>query len=350
MTLYSGRLFAEVPKSARGFRVDTPYNSVVDLGTQIGVRVEPGHASDLHLFKGEASLIPGREVWTGKGQTLKQGQARRVDTAGYVQDIQIETTAFVRRFFSESGLAWRGQAVDLGDVVGGGNGFGTGQLNRWLAISTGKDGTTLFVNGKPIAGYQTTDNQYHPVSHLPCVDGVFSPDGGMGKVQVTSKGHMWEDCPQTCGRYFEDIFNGPCIAVGEHSHRLVLGGQAYGTKEHPAIALHSNAGITFDLDAVRGELPRLDLGRFRATCGISEQAGAYTGEVSGIRADFWVLIDGKRRFTAIGMGVDSKPQEISVTLERQDRFVTLVSTDGDGQANYDWCFFAEPRLEVNVAE
>jgi len=350
MELYSGRLFAGVSQRAKGFCVDMPSSSIVDLGTEFGVRVDLDRTSEVHLFKGKASLIPGPEGRGGRGQFLTEGQARSVGTEGTVRDIHVDTNAFVRRFFPKSGLAWRGQPLDLADVVGGGNGFGTGRLGRWIDIATGNDGTPFEVNGVLSVPCRVTDHHYHRVSHLPYVDGVFSPDGGAGKVQVSSRGHVWQGCPKTGGRFFEDIFNGDYIPVQGHSHGLVLAGQFYGTREHPAIALHSNAGITFDLEALRAALPGLGIDRFRATCGISEEAKAYAAEVPEMKADFWVLVDGEKRFEATGVRADSGPREVSVSLSEKDRFVTLATTDADGVCNYDWCFFAEPRLDLSAAE
>ena len=351
MTLLSGRVFAEVPPSAHGFTVDTPQASIVDLGTQFGVKVESGVSSDLHLFKGKASLAPTGVAWSNKSEIITAGQASSVDTAGKVRSIAVDETAFVRRFFPQSGFIWRGQAIDLADVGGGGNGFGTGQLNRWLEVSTGLEGTKFIVDGRMALGCQTTDNRYHRVTHLPYVDGVFSPDGSAGPVQVSSQEHLWRDCPKTCGTFFEDIFNGNYISFGTDSHGFVLKGQAYGTREHSAIALHSNVGVTFDLDAMRRDMPGLEIVEFKARCGISEDVRTHLdGTTQWGLADFWVLVDGNRRFKAVGITVDSEPPEISVPLSRQERFVTLVTTDGNGLANFDWGFFAEPRLEVQAIQ
>jgi hypothetical protein len=346
----SGRLFAEVPPSAKGFTVETRYAKIVDLGTEFGIVADTGRATDVHMFKGKASLVQGTGARAGKGQTLIGGQARSVDNTAAVKDIHIQEDGFVRRFSARTGFVWKGQAIDLADVVGGGNGSGTGQLCRWLEISTGLDGTRYIVNGQATKPYQTTDNRYHRVSHLPYVNGVFSPDGSAGSVQVSSRGDNWQDCPHTSGRFFEDIFNGNYISVSDDSHGFVLGGQAFGTREHPAIAVHSNAGITFDLDALRRDMPGLEITGFKATCGVSEDVKKHPEDAQQGKSDFWVLVDGQKRFEAIGMDANAKPQEISVSLGGQERFLTLVSTDGDGRPNYDWCFFAEPRLEVRVVQ
>ncbi len=349
--LRSGRLFANVSEAARGFTVDTPCGRIVDLGTQFGVEVDSDNSSDLYLFKGKAALTPARAEGSGASEILAAGQAGSVNTAGRIASIPVDGATFVRRFFSTSGFVWRGRPIDLADVVGGGNGAGTGQLNRWLGINTGLDGTRFIVNGQRTQNCQATDNRYHRVTHLPYVDGVFAPDGSAGPVQVSSQGHLWRDCPKTSGQSFEDIFNGDYISFGTDSHGLVLQGQAYGTREHPALALHSNAGITFDLDALRRDMPGLKITRFTARCGITEDVRTHLANgMPWGRADFWVLVDGEKRFEAKGITVDSAPPEISVPLGEQERFVTLVTTDGDGGANFDWGFFAEPRLDVQVAQ
>ncbi len=348
--LQSGRLFATVGQSARGFTVETPCGRVVDLGTEFGLKVDSGRSSDLHMFKGQVSLAPAQSGWQSQSQIITAGQANSIDAAGQVRSIQVDDAAFVRRFFPKTGCVWRGRPIDLADILGGGDGCGTGKVGRWLEISTGTDGTRYIVDGKTTTPMRTTDNRYHRVSHLRYVDGVFSPNGQAGPVQVSSEGNTWRDCPATSGGFFEDIFNGDHIAVEGGDHGLVLNGQAYGTKEYPAIAVHSNAGITFDLAALRRDLPGLQLVEFRALCGLSEDVRQYANAaVKPKNVDFWVLVDGEKRFEARAMEVSSSPREISVTLSGEERFLTLVTTDCDGKSSYDWGLFAEPRLEVSAA-
>jgi hypothetical protein len=49
----------------------------------------------------------------------------------------------------------------------------------------------------------------------------------------------------------------------------VLGGVDYSSPGHGMIALHTNKGITFDLDAIRRANPGYKLLRFRAVAGIA---------------------------------------------------------------------------------
>ena len=52
--LRAGKMTAEIIKpEARGFQVETPKGSVVDLGTEFAVDVTPSEDVQVHVFKGE---------------------------------------------------------------------------------------------------------------------------------------------------------------------------------------------------------------------------------------------------------------------------------------------------------
>lgn len=64
-----GRLTADVPPQARGFRVNTPEMNVTDLGTAFGLDVKP-RRTELHVFKGIVEFQPP----VGKAkQELREG-------------------------------------------------------------------------------------------------------------------------------------------------------------------------------------------------------------------------------------------------------------------------------------
>src|SRR6185295_18158061 len=69
-TCPTGRLSAEVPPPARGFRINTPRGTVIDLGTAFGLDVTPS-GPEVHVFKGEVEFHPTAQPMQG----LKQGQA-----------------------------------------------------------------------------------------------------------------------------------------------------------------------------------------------------------------------------------------------------------------------------------
>lgn len=74
-----GKLTAEVPNQARGFRVNTPRGSVIDLGTAFGLSVDDD-TSEVHVFKGEVDLISLTDARTG----LKEGHAASIGRDGVV--------------------------------------------------------------------------------------------------------------------------------------------------------------------------------------------------------------------------------------------------------------------------
>src|SRR6185503_2943056 len=73
----SGKLTAEVPPEARGFRVGTPQMNVTDLGTSFGVDVKD-RRTELHVFKGTVEFQPtGSKV----RQSLKEGNGAMTESS-----------------------------------------------------------------------------------------------------------------------------------------------------------------------------------------------------------------------------------------------------------------------------
>jgi len=65
-----GRLLAEVPEPARGFRLKTDHLNLVDLGTSFGI--DASHArTEVHVFKGKVELLSG----TRAKRSLSQSEA-----------------------------------------------------------------------------------------------------------------------------------------------------------------------------------------------------------------------------------------------------------------------------------
>lgn len=69
-TCTRGKLSAHVPPQAKGFRMQTPKGTIVDLGTDFGLDVSDANA-EVHVFKGEVELHPASESM----KSLKEGQA-----------------------------------------------------------------------------------------------------------------------------------------------------------------------------------------------------------------------------------------------------------------------------------
>ena len=120
--------------------------------------------------------------------------------------------------------------------------------------------------------------------------------------------------------------------------------------------MHANQGITFDLDAFRKTVGSLNLVRFVARAGISETVQDYPqlsvrdaeGRITLPMASFFVLVDGAVRFEKIDATPTEAATAIEVALTAQDRFLTLITTQGGDimGINEDWTLFAEPVLQI----
>lgn len=77
LALETGSVWAQVPAEAIGFRVVTPMATVIDLGTEFGVRVDPAKVVEVHVFRGVVALEPLAEQGRASAR-LEAGHARRL--------------------------------------------------------------------------------------------------------------------------------------------------------------------------------------------------------------------------------------------------------------------------------
>lgn len=342
-----GRLYSIVPREALGFSVATPNAMIIDLGTQFGTFVDFQGNTELHVTKGKTTLVAG-ENKTKISMEVGEGSAKKIfGITSDISDISCNETLFARSINSKSNTIWRGQSIiDLADVVGGGNGLGSGKLEVGIHPVTGRlEGTA--------AGDRLGNGQYVPVHENRYIDGVFVPNGQSGPVVVSSKGHVFAECPATNNVFYMHIINSktndPAIPV--LWKEMTSGKGIYGTSICPSVFMHANLGITFDLDAVRADFTGADIARFAAEAGLSPMA-TREGNV-----DVWVLVDGDVRYCRKGITEKGRVYPVEINLTKSDRFLTLVTTDG-GDVDYpepekratdsDWALFARARLKLSA--
>ena len=347
MYLKFGRLYANVPPQAVGFTIDSKSSKVVDLGTQFGMMVNVNGDTNLHVYKGKTALFSGNNTAYNFEQTISEGQARALDSAsGNIKQITINNNAFARSINSETKYIWYGDInINLADIVGGGSGFGNGKNNMGINPVSGERGTGFpedrRVNGK-----------YAAVESHSYIDGTFVPVGPCQ--QISSTGLTFENCPETNTNYYINIVNGSgsmSWQLGDLVHTK-LGTRPIGTYEYPCILMHANVGITFDLQKIRDDLAKANLSfdRFTADTGFTSAGDL---EEKG-KADVYVLIDGEVRFKQVGMDNCESVYNVDVELNENDRFLTLISTDGGDPDNdliatwADWCAFAKPELILTL--
>ncbi|MEJ5260386.1 MAG: NPCBM/NEW2 domain-containing protein [Anaerohalosphaeraceae bacterium] len=343
MRLFSGKVFASVPNTAIGFTVECPGSRVVDLGTEFGLEVRGGGEAEVHVMKGKVNLVAGVQGTPQTSEILQSAQARRVEPDGKIRPAEFKELYFARRISSQEQSVWYGQTyLDLANLAAGGSG------KESVPSPMGIDPAAGQVHPEAEQGYiRSGSGAYHPVSVLPFVDGVFVPNGGQQPVQVSSAGHTFGGFPRTAGEYWADILTQPIIYTARlGDNQELLKGQPMEVSLEPSktpssvLVIHSNAGITFDLDALRRQYPNLEIVRFTARCGVSANALAQMAN------EFWVLVDGQVRFHHLNPHQQASIQKINIEIRPEERFLTLAVTDGGDGISYDWCLFEQPRLEL----
>jgi len=97
----AGRLLAEVPEPARGFRVKTAQLNLADLGTAFGIDANSGR-TEVHVFKGKVLLSAGTAV----KEALGEGRAAIMQGSAPPRLMGASTEAFASMFeFQKRSLA-----------------------------------------------------------------------------------------------------------------------------------------------------------------------------------------------------------------------------------------------------
>lgn len=263
---------------------------------------------------------------------VKRGD-RPIDTK------EIEKMAFDRARFQTDLVSARKQlaqledkGLDLADIVGGGNGTGTGTKGHSFGIVSGKpqkDKTDRIVAGS---------ENIPAALPGPYLKSVVIPSGGKsGGVPLTKDGLLALGIPKTSGEAWDAVRNGPVNAQKATN----IGTVDFGAPGHSLLGLHANAAITFDLAGFRNPISR-DL-KFQAEVGYG---GRPEGKAS---ADVRVLLDGQTVFLLENLSSQTGRISINLPLGPNVKFLTLMATEGsDGNIGFDQVFFGDPRIgEVN---
>jgi hypothetical protein len=223
----------------------------------------------------------------------------------------------------------RGDGWSLADIVGGGNGRGTGKAGFAVDPSTGK--TTNERRGS----LESAKTNMFAASELPFIDGVVIPDGqASGDVVISSTGLIAKGIPDTGGKTWDAIRNGPVNS----QFSTLLSGVDFSTEGHSLLSLHANAAITFDLDELRAAGMSSDI-TLRAQIG-------YFGQTPKAGASAFVLLDGQKRFERLGLGRDDGLQDLSLAIPASVRFLTLMATDHGNDIGHDQICFTDAQLET----
>jgi len=222
-----------------------------------------------------------------------------------------------------------GDGLDLADIVGGGNGTGNGTVGQ------GIDARDASVQSGKLGRLDKVKANHFAASKNAFIDGVFIPDGAGGKtvIPISSTGLTVTGLPKTSGEAWDLIRNGPVAS----QHSPVAGGIDFTKDGHSLLGLHANAGITFDLAAIRKATGAAGM-RFTTKL-------AYFGLEGGSHADVWIYLDGKKELEFLKLGRKDGLEDIALALPETARFLTLISGDGGNGIGNDQIGFGDPGIQ-----
>ncbi len=352
----SGSAVAHVPEEAIGFTISTSTPRIVDFGTEFGVLAHENGSAETHVYDGKVGLASRVDsASSNDAKILTRGRAAVVDASGQIHEIPYRPQQIVRSMPEASAFGIPGKRLNLADAIGGGNGFGTGQTDSAIDTSTGRLVLEFYANSwatRLAESQPMAMSHYVPVPAHDYVDGVFCPTANPKPIAVSSADHAFALSPAPSAAIHKTCPGiGDCSSIdcppGERDD-LMLDGHIYGSPLHPVILMRVNKGITFDLDAIRTDMPETRIGRFTCLCGVSSADGVTTPNA---RACFYVLVDGVTRFVERDVSSSSPGIPIDIQLTDSERFLTLIAVFTEitpGKPHR--AMFADPSLELERAQ
>jgi FecR protein/NPCBM/NEW2 domain len=328
-----GKIAATIPGG--GFVVKSPSGVLRDLGTQFGVGVDRDGRTQVEVFEGHVAAQLVSATTQPAALTLSAGEAAVISQAAVAID---PGGAVPQRFVTR--LSSDVAQLDVVDLVSGGDGS-THRRAGAIDALTGQSG-----NLAPVE-YRDGDWKIHSVPALPVIDCAFVPDGTKGAMPIDSAGHAFR-FPETSNSSINHIYAGGAIPwFRPQGISTTLDGIDYTTAGHGLLCIHSNNGMTLDLQSIRRLYPDRVVSRFHCKIGNSYVNG--TPDETGVdpRADVFVIVDGiskfeKRQFTHQGGSFI-----VDLPLGDADRFLTFVTTDGGDGINDDWVLWVDPVLNLS---
>ena len=218
-----------------------------------------------------------------------------------------------------------GGAINVSEIVAGGNGYGSGKRGHGIHPVTGKPTT-----GETGMIEVTQHDTLIPVPSSKFVDGVFVPKSSTST--ISSTGLKINDLVPGSGTTWDYIKYGPSAGFTVNT----INGVDYSAAPNWMMAMHANKGITFDIKAFRNAYEFGDA-RFKTLFG-------HGGKQGDSDLDFAVYVDGKRVVNAKHFAAQQAGLNVDVTLPTSARFLTLVVTEGGKGLSHDQAILGNPRI------
>lgn len=240
------------------------------------------------------------------------------------------------------------RVIDLVDVVAGGDGT-TGRRNAGIDPQTG------WWQDQPLTGTSWSrrgDGRFHRVDRCPLVAGTFIAMGHGRANRVDPAGHTFDRFTVTGESLaFGLTWAGGYVPVPGAQPELdtIIDGVNYAAPTRGLVRMHANAGVCFDLQAIREAHPGLTTARFRTGLSNREATRRRPNDPNrnlAASVDVWVLVDGELRFSQRGVSTADGMIDIDLPLDGGDGYLTVVITDGMNGTFYDWVLLCQPRIDL----
>ncbi len=262
-----------------------------------------------------------------------------------VTDEKARLTAAITKSRAEI-AALSGEGLSLADIVGGGDGRGTGTAGRGIDLRNGNYISEKLTYHRDIATnrLQKLELPGNPLDARRFVKWVFVPDGQkpvFADFQREIKG-----VPATSGHFWDAIRNGPLNAQVSTK----LAGVDYAQPGHSILGLHANGGVTFDLAELRSQVMGVRAASAPATGGLRLTGvvgfGAGSGGAGSV-ADFSVYVDQELKLQKLKMKKDETTQ-LDIAISADAKTLTLIATDGGDGIGHDLLFLGDAQLRPDV--
>ncbi len=232
-----------------------------------------------------------------------------------------------------------GDGWSLADIVGGGDGHGSGKPNQGIDLHDGqasseKLGYLRDVPVNHLVAVAATSTIHHP---RPVVKQVFIPDG-KGAVLIDENRSV-QGVPPTSGDAWDLIRNGPINAQASTK----LNDIDYTNPGHSILGLHANSGITFDLSALQNDESASGF-IFTGVVGFGSGSGG-----AGTYADVSIFVDQSLTFQRLRMRKEESERFV-IPLPAGTKTLTLVATDGGDGIGHDLLFLGDATIRPIPSE
>jgi hypothetical protein len=227
------------------------------------------------------------------------------------------------------------QTLDLGDLAVGGNGSGAAPEGLGIQVRTGRRlPPTRWGGDTRGPGFVALDGTGSSTD-IPAVDGVFFADR-LSPINTLGETFVF---PDTGGGHWDAIRNAASVFQTDGGELTPIRLADQPLVDRRGIGIHSNGGITYDLDAIRARGVTIE--SVQGVAGLSLES-----EGIDARIEMFILIDGALVYRETFQGLSIHATPFSFPLSEDDRFLTFAVTDFNGIDTSDHGAFADAVLVV----